>query len=446
MSIQNPEYREWFFTEEGLPLLPFDPVDTPTEQDNPIPSKTKVVNGEIIGTIFKEDNEPTEVNYLKLSRSAIFKLNAADRAKDETNPDFTSPNTGDVYGGHVTLATNNQAILRDNGNENLFSRVPRVSQLTEVGNSDSTVINNFAIDLIPDSPISPLSVERDITIITHSDYDVELNDDFWNWQLQTLDAVKTYVDTVDVTPGVVTVNPGGAGLSVITDPVTGTDTHRFTINLDIPVDNDPGLTANSDNQIPSQRAVRSYVDGVVLGVGGKADQVDLDALTTRVLLMEGATPEEKVNLSDFVALSTIVGNKLSSINDDTAAGVITFTQVPNTPVLPVNPNDIANKNYIDTTLLNYYTQAEVDALLAIERLRLDALEAQVADIYSQLAAIPNDYYNRIQVDALLDDKSDITHTHDGVYHPFVVGSTGIEQLKRISQITLKDGIVTNIVT
>lgn len=440
----NPEFKEWFLTQAGNPLLGFTSADNPTEQETPAASKTKVVNGVTIGTIFKEDNEPTEENYTKLFKSITFKLNASDIAKDSANNRNAQ---NQIYAGLVTVATDAEAIAFDNGDETKETRVPRVHHLPETVEGNNVVISGFAITTINAAPVNSVAVARDITNNTKSIYKVNLADTFLNWQKDNVAKIKDYVDSSAIS-GSVTIDSGPSLFTVNETPATGTDTKKFTVAITVGVDTDATLSSNSDTKIASQKAVKSAIDALAATIANKAEAVDVAALTTAINTLTGGQPAvPAAAASDLAILQSVVNTKLSKNSDDTANGIITFVQVPITNVAPTNSNHITNKAYVDGQLANYYTKAEVDSLFAVERNRISLLETAVASLQSQLNNLPSTYYNKTEVDTLLNGKSDVGHTHTGVYHPAVAGGLSDERIIRnLSAIRIENGIVVSIAT
>lgn len=437
MSILNSEYREWFLTPEGYTLTPIVAGDTPTDQDNPIADKSKVVGGIVIPTIFIENAEPSAVNYMKLFKSIPFKLNQSDRARDDQDALAITAN-GDFIQGLVMLATDAQAKTNDNGVINLYSRVPRVSHLPTAIAGLTTLYSGFKISTIDTTPADTIAIRVNPAVNSRNEYEFVLSDSYLDWVKQTIADTKDYVDTITLTDlGVTTDASLPSSLDIQVTPPTGVATKQFTFQLNIQPETNPLLGVN-DNAIPSQRAVKTYVDNLALNIASKADLADVTALTLRVDALE--TGKADVSVTD--ALLVAIGTKLSKTNNDTAAGVITFTQSPLVP-LPTTANQAANKDYVDTELLKYYTKLEVDALLNIERNRITALETAINNI---LAMFVN-YYTKGEVDGLLALKADLNHNHDLDYHPLVAnGTTGQIVLQRSSLVTMQNGIVTGIAT
>jgi hypothetical protein len=110
-------------------------------------------------------------------------------------------------------------------------------------------------------------------------------------KIATQKAVKTYSDAGD-TPRVV--GPGSAVDSDFAqfDSTTG----KLIKDGGLSLDTNGGLAANSDSKIPSQKAVKTYVDGQIIGAGsgdvvGPGAAVDLDLVqfdgTTGKLVKDG---------------------------------------------------------------------------------------------------------------------------------------------------------------
>src|SRR5574343_113161 len=456
MAVLQSEYKEWFNTKAGFPLMPYKPEDSGlSDQDDPAAAKNKLVNGVSIGTIFNANDEPSQANYQKLFQSVTFKLNAADRAAEQP-PSFTAYSNyygrtiEDVKMGSVTVSNDIQAKALDDGDTLKYTRVPRVHQLSSVSEGNTLQILNFDLATILANPQLMTTVVINPSVSTRNDYQIKLSDAAMNWLKRAFDALKAYTDTVQVTAGSAqTLGATPSQVIVNVTSRTSTNSNQLEINVVIGLDTDVTLSTDSNNVIPSQHAVKLYVDNVLLGLSLKADQVDLLALENRVNIMQGsAAPSAtlKANDSDLQALASLVAGKLSKVTNDTANGVITFVQSPIVP-LPTTGLQAANKDYVDNRLLNYYTKAEVDALLDIERSRIASLEVTVNNLVNTIANFPSNYYTKPQVDTLLSTKSDVTHTHTGVYHPFVAGAyTGDVTLKQLSQAQVTQGIVTWLVS
>ena len=181
----NPEFKAWFFRldTEAVPL-------NQSNQDTPLTSKSGTDNkGNIINLTFKNGGYPNQTIWTKLFNSILFKLESNDRAKDSTQN--KSPK-GQIYGGHVTLATNTQAKNRENGDIQLESRVPRVSHLPSVESSVTpTVDMTDPFVTITAHPIDNILVEKSGT--TKDEYKVSLNNTIFSWIKTTLISFRTSI-------------------------------------------------------------------------------------------------------------------------------------------------------------------------------------------------------------------------------------------------------------
>jgi hypothetical protein len=359
MAVNLAEYREWFLTLEGINLTPIIVGDLPAEQDSPRTIKEVIVDGINYPIIFKQDGTKIpkfdDDTYIKLFKSVPFKLNQSDRAKDSDHPNYFQnegdPNEG-VLQGLVTVATDVEAKAFSNGDEALYTRVPRVSQLPSVGEDTGTLqlsSVDFDITLIPQSPSNWINVRIDPAEDERNNYLLRVENDVLNWLRDSFDAVKQYVDSNEVIDGGITITSAApSDIAITTVPATSTDTTKWEVAVTIGLDDDGTLAQNSTTRIPSQRAVKSYVDNTVVGINLKASQADLLALALRVDTMQGGTGASlKANQSDFLLLQAEVANKLSRTVNDTALGVITFNQVPLTIADPVSNNGLARKLYVD---------------------------------------------------------------------------------------------------
>jgi len=443
-SLLRPEQRQWFLVDynETLPIGVYD-------QENPPSPKVCVYEEELQGTIFTDDSiRPAEINYEKLFNSILFKLESEDRAKDSNDPNYRSPgdgiepNSSIIKAGHVTLATDNEAYTHDNGDESLYSRVPRTGQLpvTEEAVNIQVGDNGFNINLIPTNPVDGIDVEKLIRQIidpsgnnnqtTH--YDVSLSDNQINWYKQAFDAIKAYIDTVMVYAGDLSANnttEEGHTISIELTPADASSTNRFTVSANIVVDNDPTLPGSS-NTIPSSLAVKTYVDSQLIQY---VTLVDFNTLEGRVTVNENAITglqsalAGKADLTDLANYLPLAGGALT--------GQVTTSETTFTG------NQLITDAWLDTVLEDYYTQAEVDALLDVERARITTLENQVADLQGRVTALESAitaFLTKPDADLLY---SPLGHTHP--YHPVVSPTItdGTYPLERLSSITVQEGVV-----
>jgi hypothetical protein len=374
--VNQEEYKEWFLTLAGNALQPLNPTEFPEEapvdQDNPVTVRDVLIGTIRYPTIFKTSNTGLEPVFddnvwQKFLKSITFKLNAADRALDSDDPRYLSqvqiapgnPANTRVMQGLVTVSTDDEAKAWDDGDTMKYTRVPRVHQLPEVSADITTSIPSpaFAIQLIPASPTQLMRVTIDNTVGTHNKFLVAWSDFATDWLRDSFDAIKTYVDTVLVYKGLnaVTINGvSGGGTSDINIAVTAptpTDTRKFDISLDLVIDDDPTLSAQSKNVIPSQKAVFTFATNLLVGINTKADKTVVDALILRVDTMEGGTGATlKANKTALDAVIADVANKLWKNQDDTMDGNLSLTAGKHIILLapPVNPNDGTNKLYVDT--------------------------------------------------------------------------------------------------
>lgn len=152
------ELKDWFFN-----------LNIGREQ-----SFSKLRKGKTTGMrMFKNGNIPDEEVFYKLLSSIAFLIDHEDRAKDsDSNTEADSSGVMKTVGGHVTVATDEEAIDRNNGDEGLYTRVPRTSQLTEV--SENNVLNAIATDE-ENYTGKFIKVERDTSTTTHSNYRVKID-------------------------------------------------------------------------------------------------------------------------------------------------------------------------------------------------------------------------------------------------------------------------------
>jgi hypothetical protein len=121
-----PERNGWFFRVMGQ--VP--PANEPDQEDDYIKRKDKEIDGKVVtvDTVFVNGGLPDEDMFKKLFRSTLNRLESSDKARESSEDEYTSIK-GDIYGGHVTLSTDEEATNRDNGDTAKYSRVPKVSQL-----------------------------------------------------------------------------------------------------------------------------------------------------------------------------------------------------------------------------------------------------------------------------------------------------------------------------
>lgn len=432
-----PEFKEWFFTKAGQALLPADSEDSPIPQETPDASKSKEINGVEIGTIFKENNEPTEINYQKFFNSVLFSLNNSNRAKDSTK---NKTSKGNIKGGHVTIATNQEAVAKDNGDEILETRTVRPSQLPETVEGTNTANNTYSFNDIDQIPNDCIQVTKNTAVTTHSSYKVNLKDSFVNWLRDVITVIYEYIGTLLVQEGEVTVTNGTGKVDIEKLDQTSTAAQQFKVNVRVPADNDATLSANSDDRIASQKAVKTYIDQIASQIDDKADAADLTQIQQDIVDLQN----EKVNQTSFDLLAVQVANKVSLTGVETIADTKTFTSSPNIPN-PTNGTHAVNKDFLTTTLTEYYKRTEVDALILTMQQQIDMLELNITNLNTQITSLIADSYTRTQIDTLLATKSDTTHNHNDLYHPRIANAvTGNHTLKYATNITVNNGILTAI--
>lgn len=453
-----PEFPTWFLRDESEALTP-----SIYPENNPIISAQETFVKEVAdpssptgfrGIVFKDGHDPNQQVYEKLFKSITFKLSANDRARDTDDPDHISP-TGDFYSGLVTVATDAQATSWDNGDESLYTRTVRPSQLPHVEEGDTPSEDNFFLLAIPNSPITNIFVELDPANTTRNNYQVSVHDNMIQWLRQSFDILANYTNTIDVIEGTVTTD-GGANIvgttgtsRFVVDTVAGNQSvaNQFTLNLELFLEDDVTLALDSSVRIPSQHAVKTYVDNLFTSIAPVPTQAEVDLLRTRIDIMEGAASPSatlKANQADLLALENeVFNNRLSSLNDDIANGIITFVQ---SPLVPTGATGLEAINYDDmvTFVTNYtYDKAYIDALEA----RIAQNETDIINLQTQITTIMTtfgDYWTKAESDLRY---APINHNHDTVYHPLIsAGITGDYVLKQKSLVSIVNGIVTNAAT
>lgn len=188
MSVQNLEFRQWYTTPPTSSL----PVGV-VPQDNPASSRSTQFNTGSASEIY---------NWVKLFKSVLFKINADDRAVDSDSVNYLSP-TGEILGGHVTVATDIEAkgvtpiYDGDNGDESCFTRVPRVSQLPTVKEGVSKDVTGFPME-ITDLPTDGINIEVDNSVLTRNDFLVSLSDSIMDWFYNSFREVKDHIDALQI--------------------------------------------------------------------------------------------------------------------------------------------------------------------------------------------------------------------------------------------------------
>lgn len=415
MAILTKEFREHFLSLEGITLIGLNAQSFPEEQDIPTFNKTVTVGGIVYPTIFKKDGllEPvfSDNVWLKFTKSIAFKLNQDDRAVDSDSvlyyQNFGLANEA-ISQGLVTLATDVEAKAWNNGVETLYSRVPRVSQLPDADVEINQILTSvdFQITLIPANPNNGIVRRIDPAEDERNRFLFKLSDNYIDWLRDAFDAVKLYVDGVDVSPAPtsVTVNGvlggGGSSIQVVDNPATATSTHTFIVSLNITPDTSITLGGggSSNNIIPSQLAVKTYVDALAATIAGFATAADLTTLLTRVNTMEGgASPQAtlKANQTALDALALLVDRKLFNDVDDIMDGTLTMTSGNHVIVQqdPTLADHLARKAYVD---------AQIDSRVAVAGDTMTGLLILSGDAVAPLGAA-----TKQQVDAKVAKAGDI---------------------------------------
>lgn len=444
----NPQYLEWFLTREQELLEGVEVVDLPVEQDiiPSIVSRSKLVNGVTLPTVFVKDGEPSADVYKKLLYSSLFKANSSSRARDSDSDYKTTQGEEKTLGGHVTVATDLEAIARNNGNEDKETRVPRTSQLTSADEAPNSAIANYDITTISATPTDGIDVDRDTSVLTRSHYLTKLTDNFLNWIKDSYNKIKTYIDTVNVRNGIITINQLPNAINIVKTPATGTSTNLFDVNFSLFASTDSTFAGNSPSTLVSEQAIKTAYDNLLADINTRALQTDLNLLVDRVALMEGTTPEEKANLSELNALTVTISNLANVTANESISGTWAYTVIPTVPDGGTGLQ-VINRNTLTSVLANYVTTTSLGTTTSNIQASIDSLTARVVALENTVAAFPATYYTKTEIDNLLLDKSDVNHTHTGTYQPFVNGGlTGTKVLRQNSTITTTNGVVTGITT
>ena len=168
------EKREWF-------------VSTETGRE---PSFNKFKKGSTdVLRFFKNGSIPDMQVFWKLFLSTMFSADSDDRAKPTgQNTEVDEAGVPKVIGGHVTIATDEEAIAKDNGQESLYTRAVRPSHLSETSASNTDTDLNVG-DLSFQGVV--IEVVRDVTETLRSKYLVKINSVFTDFLQQVFDVLSS---------------------------------------------------------------------------------------------------------------------------------------------------------------------------------------------------------------------------------------------------------------
>ncbi len=258
------EFKPWFFR------IAHQPTGFKQDQEVGFPI-TRILEGVARRQRLHKNDFPSEAMYRKLLASALFSLEWEDRAKDSNDANYLQ--NGNVLGGHVTVATDSQAIggesdlgvpfmVRDeigkNGDESRYTRVPRTSQLPTHNEKPNTGIDAFFLCDVPATIPVPIIVNPDPSIITRNHYLSEINPEFRLWITTLVEALRVYLSELNVTAATFGAWSGTAGV-----------TYNESVNGEVVVGEDPGDCREYKTfEIGVDIKDITLVDGVVTGTIG----------------------------------------------------------------------------------------------------------------------------------------------------------------------------------
>lgn len=233
------EFKQWFLRRE--PKTVGDNKDQ--ELSYPL---TIHINGTPRYHRYKKGDIPSERTWTKLFHSILFKLNREDRAKDQDMPGYFNPSMDNpIQGGHVTLATDQQArgnqtpdaskyvkYEGENGDENLYSRVPRVSHLPTTDDVINTATDDFQIDSIDGTIPNTVIIDTDPEILTRNHFLVSINPLYRAFFVDTVNKIRTYINSYELRAEL-TYNAGTPAILVDRDPASNGRDHIDTIKINI---------------------------------------------------------------------------------------------------------------------------------------------------------------------------------------------------------------------
>ena len=307
------EFREWFITPYKETLKGLTLEDLPVEQETPPATKIKYEDGKPVGTVFKKDHEPSEINYKKLFKSILFKLNASDRARDSDDPLYKT-NKDNINSGHVTVATAQESFDWNNGEESLHTRTVRPSQLPEVEELQSELIGDFAISTINGNPQDTIEViknkrnDSDNNLL-RSLYNVRLKFNFLTWIKDITTKTKAYIDSYALDGGIVTVdNVNPNQISIQDFAATNVASQRHEINLTLFLSDNEDLSGNRIDVPVSERAINQAITNA-LAASGFVDPAALAA----ILADYTTTADLNILLANQQAQITQLQNDLTAL-------------------------------------------------------------------------------------------------------------------------------------
>jgi hypothetical protein len=206
MSVNNKikEFKNWFVRTTHLP------AGTKPDQEVGYPL-TRFIDGVARRQRFHSLDFPSQTSYEKMLSSLLGALEWEDRAKDSDDVNYMQ--NGNVLGGHVTVATDFEAIgmvtdlgvllperteIGVNGNESKYTRVPRTSQLPTVEDVENTSETPFFFCNIPTVVPIAVTVDYDPTVTTRNKYLVESNDAFETWLKDAFEALRAFLFELNI--------------------------------------------------------------------------------------------------------------------------------------------------------------------------------------------------------------------------------------------------------
>jgi hypothetical protein len=144
--------------------------------------------------------------------------------------------------------------------------------------------------------------------------------------------------------------PAGSGAGDVLGPSTNHDGYiplwnglnAKTLKDGLILDTDGTFTADSDDRVPTQKAIKTYLDANLSGLGYTPEDVANKDTTVTLGSSDTKYPSQK-------AVKAYADTKIGLSGDQTVAGVKTFSSFPVTPsTIPITDYQVANKVYVDS--------------------------------------------------------------------------------------------------
>lgn len=330
------EYSAFFTTDPSSNL----PLNSPSQET----FSREGVNseGDTVPTVFVENGEPTVEVFQKLVASVPNILDSTSIAQEEpssfsANSTFYGASQGDVKSGLVTIATDDQAVNKQNGTTSSYSRVVRPSHLPSVssGTYSSTVQWPSVLD---NPPTNHVTITENSGVTSRSDYQVVLSDDLMQWLSNSFETISESTGTgftgFDSTTQIVDESKTAENLNdaLVADPTSyyyGYDSsankgwHALPSSISLPNQvADSVLKSNSSNELEFSSLNKEEITGLTI-----SDSPVFSGFTTTgngtingTLTVSGA-----INGVDVSTLSTDFTNHLGETNAHGVSGSIVGT-------------------------------------------------------------------------------------------------------------------------